>query len=99
MKHRNLLFVFTDQWRRSALGIYGEEPVQTPNMDGFARDGIICTDAVSSCPLCSPARASLMSGLYPLRTGVFTNCKNATDIRLKDDDVCISDILKSNGSA
>ena len=97
MKHRNLLFVFTDQWRRSALGIYGEEPVQTPNMDGFARDGIICTDAVSSCPLCSPARASLMSGLYPLRTGVFTNCKNATDIRLKDDDVCISDILKSNG--
>lgn len=97
MNKKNLLFVFADQWRRSSLGIYRDDPVITPNMDEFAQSGVICTDAVSSCPLCSPARASLMTGLYPLHTGVFTNCKNASDIRLRDDDLCIGQVLSDNG--
>ena len=38
-----------------------------------------------------------MTGLYPLHTGVFTNCKNASDIRLRDDDLCIGQVLSDNG--
>lgn len=97
MKKRNLLFVFADQWRRSAVGYANDEPVSTPNIDSFATQAVVCTNAVSTCPLCSPARASLMTGKHPLATGVFTNCKTGTSIRLADDEVCISDILKEHG--
>lgn len=98
-KKKNLLFVFADQWRRHAMGFAGEDPVITPNMDAFAAKSVYCTDAVSTCPLCSPHRASLMTGLHPRATGVFTNCKNDLDARLRDEDVCISDVLHDAGYA
>lgn len=94
---KNILFVLADQWRRSAVGYAGQEPVITPNIDAFAADSMVCTNGVSSCPLCSPARASLLTGKHPLATGVFTNCKTGTSIRLQDDEVCISDVLKEQG--
>lgn len=94
---KNLLFVFADQWRRCSLGIYDQDPVFTPNMDTFSRKAVVCNNVYSSCPLCSPARAALLTGLRPLETGVFTNCKNALDIRLRDEDICISDVLKREG--
>ncbi len=97
MKNKNILFVFADQWRRCSVGAYHDDPVITPNMDEFASNSMVCTNANSACPLCSPARASMLSGLYPLSTGVFTNCKNGSDIRLKDDDVCIGEVLKQKG--
>lgn len=94
---KNLLFVFADQWRRSAVGFMGEEPVLTEHIDTFAHNSVICTNGVSTAPLCSPARASLLTGKHPLETGVFTNCKIGTDIRLRDDEICISDVLKKEG--
>jgi arylsulfatase A-like enzyme len=73
------------------------EPVLTPNIDRFAEESVYCTDAISACPLCSPARASLMTGRYPLHTNVFTNCKIGTHVRLGDKENCISDVLRRNG--
>lgn len=94
---KNLLFVFADQWRRSAVGFSHDEQVETPNMDQFANESVVFTNAVSTCPLCSPARASLLTGKHPLSTGVFTNCKTGSPIRLQDEEVCISDVLKVQG--
>ena len=94
---KNLLFIFADQWRRTAVGYAGCESVETPNIDKFAQESAVFTNAVSTCPLCSPARASLLTGKHPLSTGVFTNCKTGTSMRLADDEVCISDILKQEG--
>jgi len=96
-KRPNLLFVFADQWRRQAVGVMGEDPVITPNMDGFAQQGLLFENAVSVCPLCSPHRASFLTGKYPLSTGVFTNCKPSLDMMLSPQEVCISDVLKANG--
>lgn len=97
MKKKNILFIFADQWRRSAVGYAGDEPVVTPNIDAFADEALVCTSAVSTCPLCSPARASLMTGKHPMATGVFTNCKAGSSVRLQDDELCIAQILKENG--
>lgn len=94
---KNLLFVFADQWRRTAVGFAGEEPVFTPNMDAFAQRGVVCTNAVSSCPLCSPHRASLLTGKRPLSTGVFTNCKTGLAMRLADSERTLGDVLKAAG--
>lgn len=93
----NLLYVFADQWRRSAVGFNKQEPVQTPTIDEFTENGIVFDHAVSCTPLCSPARASLLTGKYSISTGVYTNCKLDADHMLQPDEICIGDILKSSG--
>ncbi|HUT95767.1 MAG TPA: sulfatase-like hydrolase/transferase [Thermoguttaceae bacterium] len=74
----NLLFVFADQMRGSAMGFLGEEPVVTPNLDRLATEAIVFTEAASNYPVCSPYRAMLMTGQYPHRNGVISNCLSRT---------------------
>ncbi|MDX9971741.1 MAG: sulfatase-like hydrolase/transferase [FCB group bacterium] len=96
----NLLFVFPDEFRRQAVGCMGEDPALTPNLDRFARDGVVFTSAVSNRPVCSPYRASMLTGRYPFSTGVTTNCNTMTtqyDVFLKESERCISDVLHDEG--
>ena len=96
----NLVFVFADQMRGSAMGFLGEEPVITPNLDRFAQQSVVFTQAASNYPVCSPYRAMLMTGQYPHRSGVVSNCLSRTapyGIELKSDAKCWSDVLKTNG--
>ena len=72
-KRPNVIFVFGDQWRAQATGYAGNPDVKTPNLDRFAERGLTFTHAVSNCPVCSPWRATLMTGQYPLTHGVFVN--------------------------
>ncbi len=92
----NLLYIFADQWRRDALGIY-DPKIKTPNLDTFARESAIFDRAYSACPLCSPHRGCLLTGKQPIATNVFTNCKPDVESYLKEDEVCISDLLKKEG--
>ncbi|MBN1418898.1 MAG: sulfatase [Planctomycetes bacterium] len=69
----NLVYVFADQWRAQATGYAGDPNARTPNIDRLAGESIRFATAVSSCPVCSPYRASLMTGRYPLTHGVFMN--------------------------
>ena len=59
----NLVFIMADQWRGQAIGYLGVEPVQTPNLDKLAAEGVHFTDAISSYPVSSPARGMLMTGI------------------------------------
>ena len=70
----NILFVFSDQQRASAMGCYyGDEDLETPHFDAFARQGMKLESAVSTTPLCCPYRAILMTGLHGHRMGITTN--------------------------
>ena len=93
----NLLFVFADQWRGGAIGYAKEDPVKTPNMDKFCEESTYCDHTFSTFPVCSPHRASLMTGKYPLSAGFFTNCKRGLSLRLKDEEICIGQVLKKSG--
>ncbi len=96
----NLIFVFPDQMRAACQGFLGEEPVLTPNIDRFARQGLVLNQAVSNAPVCSPYRGMLMSGMYAVSNGVVTNCTSRAGeygIELKQDTRCWSDILKEKG--
>ncbi|MBN1675375.1 MAG: sulfatase [Kiritimatiellae bacterium] len=73
MSRPNVVFVFADQWRAQATGYAGDGNVRTPNLDRLAADGVNVTQALSGCPVCSPYRASLMTGQFPLTHGVFVN--------------------------
>ena len=69
----NLLFIFPDQLRNSALGMSNEDPVITPNIDQLAKEGMVIANAISNFPLCSPYRAMLMTGKLPYNNLVLTN--------------------------
>lgn len=64
MSARNLVFILSDQHNHEVLGCAGHRVVKTPNIDRFAREGTRFTNAVTPCPLCVPARASLATGRY-----------------------------------
>jgi arylsulfatase A-like enzyme len=69
----NIVYVFADQWRAQATGYAGDPNARTPALDRLASRSIQLTTAVSTCPVCSPYRASLMTGRYALTHGVFIN--------------------------
>ncbi|MBC2595157.1 sulfatase [Ruficoccus amylovorans] len=69
----NILFVFSDQHRWSDLGCYGNKEVQSPYLDEFARSGTTVEACLSNCPLCVPARGSLLTGLYPMKHRAVSN--------------------------
>lgn len=95
----NLLYVFADQWRAHAMGFMNMDQVVTPNIDSFARESMRFTNAYSTYPLCSPHRASLMTGKYPFRAGMWTNCKTGLEekVMLRPQELCIGDVLKAEG--
>lgn len=88
----NLVFVFADQWRAQALGYAGNKQVKTPNLDRLADESLTFTTAISTCPVCSPYRASLLTGQYPLTHGIFYN-----DKPLKDEIKTIAEVYKDHG--
>lgn len=63
----NILFILADDLGWNGVGYHGSEFYETPNIDGIARDGIFFTDAYAAAAICSPTRASLMTGKYPAR--------------------------------
>jgi len=61
----NFVFILIDDLGWSDLGCYGSTYYETPNIDRLAKQGMRFTDAYAACPVCSPTRASLMTGKYP----------------------------------
>ncbi|MHC5268529.1 sulfatase-like hydrolase/transferase [Enterococcus sp. LJL98] len=76
MKQPNILFILTDQQRKDTLSVYGDVPCFTPNLDQLAEESAVFDEAYASCPICTPARASLQTGLYPMHHGMITNSYN-----------------------
>jgi len=64
---RNVLFVLMDDLGWHDLGPYGNRFIDTPNLDRFAAQSARFTNAYAACPVCSPTRASIMTGKYPAR--------------------------------
>lgn len=108
-EHPNIIYVFPDQYRNQAMGFWNQEdfrdkvnfradPVHTPNLDSFARESVVLTSAQSNCPLSSPHRGMLLTGMYPNRSGVPLNCNSTRPISsLRDDAECIGDVFCKAG--
>ena len=108
-EHPNIIYVFPDQFRNQALEFWNQEgfrdrvnfqadPVQTPNLNAFARESMVLTSAQSNCPLSSPHRGMLLTGMYPNKSGVPLNCNSTRPISsLREDAECISDVFSKAG--
>lgn len=101
-KPLNLLLVFPDEMRAQAQGFMKSDPVLTPRIDRFARESCVMRQAVSNYPLCTPARAMLMTGQYPVSNGMIGNCHDfagLVGVDLSRYVTCWSDVLKAQGYA
>jgi len=109
----NIIFILLDDLGYSDLGCYGSSFYETPNIDRLAMQGMRFTDAYSACPVSSPTRASILTGKYPVRTGITdwipgrqaSNSGSPDDrliavpfnLKLDLQEVTIAEILKENG--
>lgn len=66
----NVVFILTDNQGAWTLGCYGNPDIRTPNIDRLAAEGVRFTRAMSSNPVCSPTRATFLTGLIPSQHGV-----------------------------
>ncbi len=94
----NILFVMADQLAARSLAAYDHTLVKTPNLSRLAAEGVVFENCYSTSPLCAPARATVMNGLLPSRTGVYDNAAEfpsaiptwAHYIRLNGYQTCLS---------
>ena len=105
----NVIYVFPDQFRNQAMEFWGQEgfrehvnfrndPVKTPRLNEFARESMVLSSAQSNCPLSSPHRGSLLTGMYPNQSGVPLNCNSIRPIStLREDVECVSDVFSKAG--
>jgi len=63
----NVILILLDDLGWADLGCYGNRVIETPNIDRLAADGVRFTNAYAACPVCSPTRASILTGKYPAR--------------------------------
>ncbi|MBY0458776.1 MAG: sulfatase-like hydrolase/transferase, partial [Gemmataceae bacterium] len=107
----NVVLIVIDDLGQRDLGCYGSTFYKTPNIDRMAKEGIRFTDFYAACPVCSPTRASIMTGRYPQRMSItdwIPGRKDMPDQRLKRpeirnelplEEVTIAEALKARGYA
>jgi arylsulfatase A-like enzyme len=94
----NFIIIFTDDQGYGDLGVFGATDIATPNIDRMAQQGVTFTSFYVGSPVCTPSRASLLTGCYSGRVGLqqgvlFPNDKKG----LNPDEVTIADLLKEKG--
>ncbi len=70
VKKPNILFILADDFGYHDLSVSGSKYYETPNIDRIASEGMIFTDGYAACQVCSPSRASIMTGKFPARHGI-----------------------------
>jgi arylsulfatase A-like enzyme len=98
-KKPNIIFILADDLGWAELGCYGNRFNETPNLDRLAAKGMRFTQAYASAPVCSPYRASLMTGQYPARVGMTNYLQPDDTNHLSTDYTTIAEMLKSAGYA
>src|SRR5512135_3769528 len=66
----NFVIIFADDLGYGDLGCYGHPTIRTPNLDRMAAEGMRFTDFYSAAEVCTPSRAALLTGRYPVRSGM-----------------------------
>jgi len=73
MSKPNFVFIMTDTQATNVVGTYRHPDLETPNIDRLAQNGVKFSRAYTTCPLCTPARAGIFTGIYPHTAGAWTN--------------------------
>src|SRR5262245_51149550 len=72
----NILLIVSDDQGWPDLGCVGLKPIQTPNLDRLAKEGVRLTNYYVTWPACTPSRGSILTGRHPLRNGLYDMVRN-----------------------
>ncbi len=97
----NVIVILSDDQGSVDLGCYGAKDLHTPNIDGLAARGIRFTQLYSAAPVCSPSRAGLLTGRWPVRAGVPNNCASQQGGKgaLPPEEVTMAEVFRAAGYA
>ena len=91
----NVVVVLADDLGYGDLGVQGSNLIATPNLDRLARQGVRMTDFYASANICTPSRAGLQTGRYPIRTGLAYEVIRASDTNgLALSEITLAEALK-----
>ncbi len=91
----NVIVLFIDDLGYGDIGAFGCPDIPTPHIDRLAAEGTKCTNAYTACPVCSPSRTALMTGMYPHRFGNFGNKDRGAPI--PDDHPTLAETMRDAG--
>jgi len=95
----NFVIILCDDLGYGDLGCYGNSVIQTPNLDRLTTEGLKLTDCYAAAPVCSPARAGMLTGRQPFRSGVYDWIPGGNPMHLPRTETTIARLLKSAGYA
>lgn len=95
----NIILVIADDMGYGDFGIFNNQVSCTPTLDALVMEGICLTQHYSASPVCAPARAALMTGRYPHRTGSIDTLEARGLDRLRPDETTLADVLGDAGYA
>jgi arylsulfatase A-like enzyme len=93
----NFVIIYADDLGYGDIGCFGAKDIKTPNIDRMAKDGIRFTSFYSASPVCSPSRAALLTGRYPIRMGITEVFFPNSYFGIPADEITVAEVLKSAG--
>jgi arylsulfatase A len=93
----NVVFIFCDDLGYGDIGSFGAGDINTPHIDQLAENGLKFTSFYSLSPVCSPSRAGLLTGRYPVRTGVTAVLFPESWTGLPGEEYTMAEMFKDNG--
>lgn len=96
-KRPNIIVIFTDDMGYGDMACNGSKLNRTPNLDYMASNGIRFTDCYSAANVSSPSRAALLTGQYPIRTGIVNVIPPVSSLGIKKESITMAEMLKDAG--
>ena len=93
----NILLIFADDLGYGDLSCYGHPVIHTPRLDQMAQEGIRMTSFYAAASVCTPSRAGLLTGRFPLRVGMPGNLGPDSEGGLSRDERTLAEALKAQG--
>ena len=93
----NIVIIFADDLGYGDLGVYGHPTIKTPRLDRLAAEGVKLTSFYAAAPACTPSRAALLTGRYPIRSGMNDVLMPESTQGLPQAEVALPELLKSAG--